>query len=100
MKRGWSQQQPEGHRRVVVNDQFGLPNKEDANKPCNARQRHFGRKQTPHWVRLSSGVCRIEHPQSLIDTGRYGEEHAAQVQRGKGRIPVADYKLNVSSVGL
>ncbi len=37
--------------------------------------------------------CRIEHPQSLIDVARLGRESAGEVQRGKGRIPVAEYKL-------
>jgi hypothetical protein len=40
-------------------------------------------------------MIRVEHPQRLIDSSRYGEEHAAEVQRGKGKIPVADYKLNI-----
>uniref|UniRef100_A0A804PZ41 FAD/NAD(P)-binding oxidoreductase family protein n=1 Tax=Zea mays TaxID=4577 RepID=A0A804PZ41_MAIZE len=40
---------------------------------------------------------RIEHPQELINSIQYSEL-AAEVQRGRGRIPVADYKI-VKSVG-
>lgn len=40
---------------------------------------------------------RIEHPQELINNIQYSEL-AAEVQRGRGRIPVADYKI-VKSVG-
>jgi hypothetical protein len=36
---------------------------------------------------------RIEHPQALVDTAQYGEHIAAQVQRGRGKVPVADYRL-------
>jgi uncharacterized FAD-dependent dehydrogenase len=36
---------------------------------------------------------RIEHPQSFIDSVQYGEEDAGMVMRGKGVIPVADYRL-------
>jgi uncharacterized FAD-dependent dehydrogenase len=36
---------------------------------------------------------RIEHPQELVDAAQYGEHAAAQVLRGKGKVPVADYKL-------
>ena len=35
---------------------------------------------------------RVEHPQELIDELRYGE-WATRVQRGKGPLPVASYKL-------
>ncbi|XP_066368040.1 uncharacterized protein [Miscanthus floridulus] len=35
---------------------------------------------------------RIEHPQELINSIQYSEL-AAEVQRGRGRIPVADYKI-------
>ncbi|OQU78008.1 hypothetical protein SORBI_3009G137000 [Sorghum bicolor] len=40
---------------------------------------------------------RIEHPQELINSIQYSEL-AAEVQRGRGRIPVADYKI-AKSVG-
>lgn len=37
---------------------------------------------------------RIEHPQALIDTIQYGERDASEhVLRGKGPIPVAEYRL-------
>jgi hypothetical protein len=36
---------------------------------------------------------RVEHPQTLVDTARYGEDLAAQVQRGASKVPVADYRL-------
>ena len=35
----------------------------------------------------------IEHPQALIDRLQYGASDAAKVQRGKGPIPVAEYRL-------
>ncbi|KAL6609973.1 hypothetical protein ACP70R_039942 [Stipagrostis hirtigluma subsp. patula] len=40
---------------------------------------------------------RIEHPQELINSIQYSEL-AAEVQKGRGRIPVADYKI-VKSIG-
>lgn len=42
---------------------------------------------------------RVEHPQVLVDTAQYGTHIASQVQRGKGKVPVADYRLaaNVES---
>ncbi|KAL5232122.1 hypothetical protein ABZP36_030898 [Zizania latifolia] len=40
---------------------------------------------------------RIEHPQELINNIQYSEL-AAEVHKGRGRIPVADYKI-VKSVG-
>ncbi|TVU19370.1 hypothetical protein EJB05_35515, partial [Eragrostis curvula] len=40
---------------------------------------------------------RIEHPQELINSIQYSEL-AAEVQKGRGRIPVADYKI-AKSVG-
>jgi uncharacterized FAD-dependent dehydrogenase len=37
---------------------------------------------------------RIEHPQALIDSIQYGEEDAAEyVLRGKGPMPVSEYRL-------
>jgi len=37
---------------------------------------------------------RIEHPQSLVDAAQYGARLAGtQVQRGAGKLPVADYRL-------
>jgi len=36
---------------------------------------------------------RIEHPQELLNELQYGERFAKEVDRGKGRIPVADYKV-------
>jgi uncharacterized FAD-dependent dehydrogenase len=36
---------------------------------------------------------RIEHPQELINEIQYGQLDAQEVQRGKGRMPVADYSL-------
>ncbi|KAL0040454.1 hypothetical protein WJX77_007475 [Trebouxia sp. C0004] len=41
---------------------------------------------------------RVEHPQALIDNIQYGEEYAAEVQRGKGRVPVADYSLTAQAL--
>ena len=41
---------------------------------------------------------RVEHPQAFIDSVQYGERDAMKVQRGRGRIPVADYRL-AASVG-
>ena len=38
---------------------------------------------------LFTSYC-AEHPQSLVDELRYGK-YAAEVERGKGRFPVADY---------
>jgi uncharacterized FAD-dependent dehydrogenase len=35
---------------------------------------------------------RIEHPQELINEIQY-HRWASEVQRGKGRVPVADYKV-------
>ncbi|KAI8112274.1 hypothetical protein M9434_003597 [Picochlorum sp. BPE23] len=46
---------------------------------------------------------RIEHPQAVIDAIQYGKEDAENlVKRGKGPIPVADYKLttNLSDRGI
>ena len=44
---------------------------------------------------------RIEHPQVLIDAVQYGDETAAAVLRGKGPVPVAEYRLatTVGSIG-
>ncbi|KAK9826461.1 hypothetical protein WJX81_001242 [Elliptochloris bilobata] len=36
---------------------------------------------------------RMEHPQALIDRLQLGAHLAPDVQRGKGRLPVADYRL-------
>jgi uncharacterized FAD-dependent dehydrogenase len=36
---------------------------------------------------------RIEHPQVLLDTLQYGSELAPLAARGKGKLPVADYRL-------
>eukprot|EP01032_Pedospumella_encystans_P021757 gene21757-24673_t len=36
---------------------------------------------------------RVEHPQELINRIQYGAETAGQCDRGKGKVPVADYKL-------
>ncbi|KAL0049695.1 hypothetical protein WJX82_007857 [Trebouxia sp. C0006] len=41
---------------------------------------------------------RVEHPQALIDNIQYGQEYAAEVQRGKGRVPVADYSLTAQAL--
>eukprot|EP00899_Mesostigma_viride_P021265 jgi/Mesvir1/2913/Mv13983-RA.1 len=41
---------------------------------------------------------RVEHPQSLIDEIQYGRDAAQLVQRGGGKIPVADYKLTANNV--
>ncbi|KAL3154855.1 hypothetical protein ABBQ38_011397 [Trebouxia sp. C0009 RCD-2024] len=41
---------------------------------------------------------RVEHPQALIDTIQYGQEYAAEVRRGKGRVPVADYSLTAQAL--
>ena len=35
---------------------------------------------------------RIEHPQALIDELQFGE-FAKQVERGRGKVPVADYRV-------
>jgi hypothetical protein len=42
---------------------------------------------------LHRPACRIEHPQGAIDSMQYGEADAAKVLRGKGRYPVAEYRL-------
>ncbi|CAM9754198.1 unnamed protein product [Pylaiella littoralis] len=39
---------------------------------------------------------RIEHPQEMINELRYGAEIASMVDRGRGKIPVADYRLTQS----
>jgi uncharacterized FAD-dependent dehydrogenase len=48
-------------------------------------------------VRITPQACavgfRIEHPQALVDAAQYGEALAAEVQRGAGKVPVADYRL-------
>ena len=36
---------------------------------------------------------RIEHPQELLNELQYGDRFAKEVERGKGRIPVADYRV-------
>lgn len=36
---------------------------------------------------------RVEHPQAMVDVAQYGEELAQLVQRGAGKLPVADYRL-------
>ena len=36
---------------------------------------------------------RVEHPQALIDQIQYGAAFSQQTLRGKGSIPVADYRL-------
>jgi uncharacterized FAD-dependent dehydrogenase len=36
---------------------------------------------------------RIEHPQELLNELQYGTRFAKEVDRGKGRIPVADYRV-------
>ena len=38
-------------------------------------------------------VFRIEHPQELLNELQYGDRFAKEVERGKGRIPVADYRV-------
>ena len=35
---------------------------------------------------------RVEHPQSFVDEAQYGEL-SSEVMRGKGKVPVADYRL-------
>lgn len=62
---------------------------------------HSAREMYDHL--LSSGVelaakpfamgFRIEHPQRVIDELQYGEYGAALVEKGKGKVPVADYKF-------
>jgi uncharacterized FAD-dependent dehydrogenase len=42
---------------------------------------------------------RVEHPQEVINSIQYGEQYAAMVQRGKGLLPVADYRLAVEVPG-
>ena len=44
------------------------------------------------WGPCNAGF-RVEHPQTFIDSVQYGQQDAEQVQRGRGRIPVADYRL-------
>jgi uncharacterized protein len=39
---------------------------------------------------------RIEHPQDVIDKVQLGEEAARKVERGAGKVPVADYRLTAS----
>eukprot|EP00903_Cladosiphon_okamuranus_P021523 g19786.t1 len=36
---------------------------------------------------------RVEHPQEMINELRYGSHIASMVDRGKGKVPVADYRL-------
>lgn len=36
---------------------------------------------------------RIEHPQELINQIQYGAETALLCDRGKGKVPVADYRV-------
>lgn len=36
---------------------------------------------------------RVEHPQDLINRIQYGAETALQCDRGRGKVPVADYKI-------
>jgi uncharacterized FAD-dependent dehydrogenase len=36
---------------------------------------------------------RIEHPQELLNELQYGARFAKEVDRGKGRLPVADYRV-------
>jgi len=36
---------------------------------------------------------RIEHPQGMVDTIQYGSKYAGYVDRGKGPLPVADYRV-------
>lgn len=38
-------------------------------------------------------LCRIEHPQELINQLQYGADDAGRVLRGKGPYPVAEYRL-------
>jgi hypothetical protein len=38
---------------------------------------------------------RVEHPQAALDMAQYGPEVAANVARGKGPVPPADYRLAV-----
>ena len=42
---------------------------------------------------------RIEHPQALLDALQYGSELAPLAARGKGPLPVADYRLAHTCVG-
>lgn len=37
---------------------------------------------------------RVEHPQALIDETQFGAAAAALVDRGRGKVPVADYRLS------
>jgi uncharacterized FAD-dependent dehydrogenase len=41
---------------------------------------------------IASGF-RIEHPQALINSIQYGSEFATLCMNGKGKVPVADYRL-------
>jgi len=54
----------------------------------------FGSSADPFGI--STAGFRVEHPQTFIDSVQYGERDAGQVQRGRGRIPVADYRLAAS----
>ncbi|GHP09658.1 hypothetical protein PPROV_000839300 [Pycnococcus provasolii] len=36
---------------------------------------------------------RVEHPQDVVDRAQYGEQLAMQVDRGRGKVPVASYSL-------
>ena len=42
---------------------------------------------------------RIEHPQALLDAAQYGAELAPLASRGRGPLPVADYRLAHQCVG-
>lgn len=67
---------------------------------------HSARGMYKHLIDIGAQVApkpfsvgfRIEHPQDIIDSAQYGPAAPQQVDRGKGKIPVADYKLaaNVS----
>lgn len=42
---------------------------------------------------------RVEHPQALIDETQFGAAAAALVERGAGKVPVADYRLSARVPG-
>lgn len=68
---------------------------------CVLAPGHSARELYEHLVRLGVDLeakpfavgFRLEHPQRLIDELQYGAEDADKVQRGKGTLPVADYKV-------
>lgn len=60
------------------------------------RERRFIRASPGGFAFPAHLCCAFRPCQSVIDAIQYGEEDAAAVERGKGPIPVADYKLTAT----